>query len=98
VLHGKVYDPSGTHRHTLLVGQCQVKRNGENARIRHCVKIRGCPPSRTGLVKAYSELGIELPEDFLERMERNAETFMKRYAGKPEFDQSFYEVRAEGRA
>jgi hypothetical protein len=77
----------------LLVGECQVKKNGANPAIDHCVRIRGCPPSRTGLVEAYAELGIELPDDFLEWMRTNSETHLKRYAGKPEFDDSFYRTR-----
>jgi uncharacterized protein (DUF362 family) len=92
ILHGKALDPAGGHRHTLLVGECQVKRNGDNPSIAHCVKIRGCPPSRTDLVAAYGEVGIELPDDFLEWMRRSSETYLKRYAGDPEFDDSFYRV------
>jgi hypothetical protein len=93
ILHGKSLPPTEGHRHTLLVGECQVKKNGANPAIDHCVRIRGCPPSRTGLVEAYAELGIELPDDFLEWMRTNSETHLKRYAGKPEFDDSFYRTR-----
>ena len=92
VLHGKALQPTEGHRHTLLVGQCQVKLNGDSPSINHCVKIGGCPPSRTALVAAYAELGIELPDDFLEWMGRVSETYMKRYAGKPEFDEAFYRI------
>ncbi|UCC59293.1 MAG: DUF362 domain-containing protein [Dehalococcoidia bacterium] len=93
VLHGKALDPSGIHKHTLLVGQCQVKRNSKNPLINHCVNINGCPPSREGLLEAYAELGIDLPHDFLERMRTSSETYMKRYAGNPEFDESFYKIQ-----
>lgn len=93
ILHGKALDPSGDHRHTLLVGQCQVKRNSENPLINHCVRINGCPPSSEDLLEAYAELGIDLPHDFLERIRTSPETLMKRYAGNPEFDESFYKVR-----
>jgi uncharacterized protein (DUF362 family) len=93
VLHGKMVDPSGAHRHTLLVGQCQVKRNGDNPLIRHCVRIKGCPPSRADLVRAYAELGIELPKDFLKRMERNPADFLKRYADDPDFDEALFRVQ-----
>jgi len=93
ILHGKALPPSRGHKHTLLVGECQVKRNGENPLVGHCVKIRGCPPSRTDLVAAYAELGIELPDDFLEWMSRSSGTYMKRYVGRPEFDEAFFRVR-----
>ena len=93
MLHGKILEPSGGHKHTLLVGQCQVKRNSNNPLINHCVKIRGCPPSKEDLLAAYAELGIELPHDFLESMNKSSETFMNRYANQPEFDESFYKVQ-----
>jgi hypothetical protein len=57
------------------------------------VKIRGCPPSRTDLVTAYGELGIELPDDFLEWMRHSSETYLKRYAANSDFDDGFYRVR-----
>jgi len=93
VLHGRVLEPSPGHKHTLLVGQCQVKKNRESPNINHCVEIKGCPPSKKDLLKAYAEIGIELPDDFLERMAKLPERFMKRYSGNPEFDESFYKIR-----
>jgi len=92
VLHGRVLDPSVGHKHTLLVGQCQTKRNSDNPLINHCVTIKGCPPSKKDLVEAYKQLGIELPDDFIEQMEKMSETFYRRYAGQPEFDDSFYRI------
>ena len=94
VLHGKMVDPEGGHKHTLLVGQCQVKRNAKNPLINHCVEINGCPPSKEDMVQAYAELGIELPDDFMERMAKYPELFLKRYENRPGFDESFY--RAQG--
>jgi uncharacterized protein (DUF362 family) len=93
VLHGKVLKPSGEHRHTLLVGQCQVKRNRDNPLINHCVKIKGCPPSKRDLIEAYQQLGIELPDNFIELTERMSETFVTKYIEKPEFDGSFYRIQ-----
>lgn len=93
VLHGKVRRPSGSHKHTLLVGQCQVKLNGDNPLIRHCVRIKGCPPSRKDLLEAYREVGIELPDDFLERMERMPESFLGKYLDNPDFDEAFYKMQ-----
>jgi uncharacterized protein (DUF362 family) len=94
VLHGRILDPSGEHKHTLLVGQCQVKRNADNPLIKHCVSIKGCPPSKKDLVEAYKQLGIELPDNFIGLMERMAESFNKRYVGKPEFDEAFYRIQS----
>jgi uncharacterized protein (DUF362 family) len=93
VLHGKALEPAEGHKHTLLVGQCQVKKNRNNPRINHCVEIKGCPPSKKELLDAYAELGIELPGDFLKRMEKISGTFMKKYKNNPDFDESFYRLQ-----
>jgi uncharacterized protein (DUF362 family) len=93
VLHGRIIEPSGGHKHTLLVGQCQVKKNKNNPLIKHCVSIKGCPPSRQDLVEAYRQLGIELPDNFLELMEKMAESYYKKYVGRPEFDEAFYRIQ-----
>ena len=94
ILRGKVQDPEGGHKHTLLVGQCQVKRNGRNPRIGHCVKIGGCPPSEKDFYTAYRELGIELPDNFIGEVEKVAAMFlMANYVGKPEFEEEFFRIR-----
>jgi len=94
ILAGKRRDPEGGHKHTLLVGQCQVKRNGQNSRINHCVKIRGCPPSDEDFYKAYNELGIELPPNFMEQVQKiPAMFFLPKYVGKPEFQEEFFRIR-----
>jgi uncharacterized protein (DUF362 family) len=93
ILHGKVYEPSKGHKHTLLVGQCQVKKNGENQLINHCVKIKGCPPSKKDLLEAYSELGIELPDNFMDLMVKIPDIFVRRYIDQPEFDEAFYRIQ-----
>ena len=93
ILHGKVYEPSKGHKHTILLGQCQVKKNSKNRSINHCIKIEGCPPCKEDLFEAYRELGIEVPDDFVEQMARLPETFMRNYIDKPEFDEAFYKVQ-----
>jgi uncharacterized protein (DUF362 family) len=94
ILHGKVRDPEGGHRHTLLVGQCQVKRNSHNPQISHCVKIGGCPPHEEDFYRAYGELGIELPSDFIGEVQKVGEVFlMANYLGKPEFQEEFFRIR-----
>ncbi len=93
ILDGKVQEPSGTHRHTILVGQCQVNKNGKNPLIKHCVKIKGCPPRKDDFLRAYSEVGIDLPDNFLDWVDKSPETlFMLKYLNNPEFDPSFYRI------
>lgn len=94
ILHGKILKPTQGHKHTLLVGQCQVKLNRKNPLINHCVEIPGCPAKLEYFYKAYRQLGIELPDNFEEWMEKSPNTLhMKKYVDKPEFDPSFYTVQ-----
>lgn len=93
ILHGKTHRPTARHRHTVLVGQCQVKMNSDNDLIQHCVKIKGCPPSRKDLVEAYKEIGVVLPDDFVERMERMPETLLGKYLNQADFDEAFYRMQ-----
>jgi uncharacterized protein (DUF362 family) len=92
ILYGKIQKPSGKNKHTLLLGQCQVKLNGNNPMINHCVKVNGCPPDKEEFVGAYTTLGIELPDNPKVWMESIPGLFMGKYAGKPEFDETFYKV------
>ena len=57
------------------------------------MKIKGCPPSEKDLLEAYRELGIELPDNFMEWMANLPETFMRRYIDQPEFDEAFYKIQ-----
>ena len=71
-----------------------MKRNGRNPRIGHCVKIGGCPPSERDFYTAYGELGIELPDNFIDEVEKVAAMFlMANYVGKPEFEEEFFRIR-----
>jgi len=93
VLQGKIAEPTPGHKHTLLFGQCQVEKNGSNPLINHCVAVRGCPPSKKGFIEAFEELGIELPANPMEWIEKLPELFMGQYIGKTEFDEAFYKIQ-----
>jgi uncharacterized protein (DUF362 family) len=92
ILYGKIQKPSGKNKNTLLLGQCQVKLNDNNPMINHCVKVNGCPPNKDEFFKAYKTLGIQLPDNPIEWMESVPGLFMGKYAGKPEFEETFYKI------
>ena len=93
ILYGKIQTPTLGHKHTILVGQCQVKLNSDHPAINHCVKIRGCPPRKDDFVAAFEEVGIQLKDDFLEWIKKSPELhYMKRYEGNPKFDPTFYAI------
>ena len=93
-LVGKNQDSTGKHKHTMLLGQCQVNRNENNPLIRHCVKVGGCPPREQDYLDACKEVGIELPAGFPASAENAARLFlMPKYKGKQGFDETFYQIQ-----
>jgi len=93
ILYGRIQEPTPGHKHTMLVGQCQVKSNSDHPAIIHGVKVRGCPPRKDDFVTACKEVGIKLADGFMDWMEKSPELLHgKRYQGNPEFDESFYRV------
>lgn len=93
VLSGKIRDPEGGHKHTLLVGQCQVRKNGRHPLINHSVSIGGCPPSETDFYNACEQLGIVLPDNFQEQARKGPRRSLLKYAGKPGFEEDFFRIR-----
>jgi len=94
ILEGKIRDPEGGHKHTLLLGQCQVERNGRNPLINHSVKIGGCPPKEEDFYKACTEIGIDIPGSFKEQAPKFPELFyLPKYKGKPEFQEEFFRIQ-----
>jgi hypothetical protein len=90
ILYGKKQEPSGKSKHTLLLGQCQVRLNGKSPLINHCVVIDGCPPVKEDFIRAFTTLGIELPDNPIGWMDAAFGSFMQKYVDKPEFDETFY--------
>lgn len=92
ILFGKQLEPSGQHKHTLLLGQCQVMLNRKNPKIKDCVMVKGCPPQKEDFINPFSKLGIELPENPIEWMKNLPSFFMGQYADKSEFKENFYKI------
>jgi len=53
----------GGYDKNFLLGQCIIKANRYNSKIRHAIPIPGCPPAMEDLVKALRENGIEVDID-----------------------------------
>jgi len=70
----------------------QVARLARYVRANHCVKVKGCPPKREDFIKAYKELGIELPDNPIKWMDELPGFFAGQYADRPEFDELFYKI------
>ena len=66
--------------------------NKENTDIQEMIAVKGCPPDLKEVFHALRQAGIEVSPIFFENMDMAGGFFMKRYEGKPEFDESFYQV------
>ena len=56
------------------------------------IAIKGCPPKPENIYKALTKAGIEVDPAIFENMDSIPGKFMKRYEGKPEFDESFFKI------
>jgi len=94
-LTGKIMEPSAGMNKTILVGQCQYKKNRDHPNINELVPIRGCPPSMEDVKNAFEICGIKVnPLIFQEGNEdAGGIIFLQKYKGKSEFDESFYKLK-----
>ena len=88
-LTGKTMQSQGGYDKTFLLGQCMIKANRSNPKIRSAVPIPGCPPTLEDLVKIFRENGVEID---MEDYHRYRKYLVERYQRKPEFDpEDFFE-------
>jgi uncharacterized protein (DUF362 family) len=91
VLTGKVMKPTPGKK-TILVGKCLFQANKDHPDIKDMIAIKSCPPSPTGIVKALHQMGIDVSPGILENLDKAPGFFMRKYEGKPEFDESFFKI------
>lgn len=92
VLTGKVMEPKPGMKKTILVGKCIYQANKDHPDIEEMIAIKGCPPKPKTIVKAFHQAGIELNPAIFENMDKAPGYFMKRYEGRPEFDEGFFRI------
>ena len=92
VLTGKEMKATPGHKKTILLGKCIYQANKDNPHIQEMLAIKGCPPSSDGIFKALRQAGIEVDKGLFEEMDRVPGIQMKRYEGKPEFDETFFTI------
>ncbi len=93
VLTGKLMQATPGKKHTILIGKCIYQANKDNPHIKQMIGARGCPPSKKKIVEAFHQVGIPIDPAILEDMDRTPAHFMKKYEGRPEFDESFFQVK-----
>jgi hypothetical protein len=92
VLTGKTMKPTPGRKNTILLGKCMYEANKHHPDINHMIAVKTCPPSPEAVVKALHQAGIAVNPAVFEHMDKGPALFMKRYEGKPEFDESFFQL------
>jgi hypothetical protein len=92
ILSGKVMKPAAGKKKTILFGKCMYQANKDNPDIREMIAIKGCPPKPEKVYEALQKAGINVDLSIFENMDLIPGKFLKRYEGKPEFDESFFKV------
>jgi uncharacterized protein (DUF362 family) len=92
ILTGKIMKPTPGKKKTILLGKCMYQSNKNNANINEMIAVKGCPPDLKEALKALHQAGINVSPAFFENMDMDAGFFMKRYEGKPGFEESFFKV------
>jgi uncharacterized protein (DUF362 family) len=92
ILTGKVMQASPGKKKTVLLGKCIYEANKNNPHIQEMIAVKGCPPSHESMLRALQQAGINADPDLFEHMDRAMGIHLKKYRGKPEFDESFFQI------
>jgi uncharacterized protein (DUF362 family) len=92
ILTGKAMQPTPGKKKTILLGKCIVQANKNHPDIQEAIPVKGCPPSVEELIKAFQTARIPIDPAILENRDLSLEFYLKKYAGKPEFSESFFTV------
>ncbi len=91
VLTGKIMSPSPGKK-TVLMGKCLYEAHKGNPDIENMIAVKTCPPSPKAVVKALHQAGIDVDPAVFENLDKVPGSYMRRYEGKPEFDESLFRV------
>jgi hypothetical protein len=94
VLSGKVMEPSVGKKKTILFGKCIYQARKDHPAINEMIAVKGCPPKPADVCNALRKAGINVDPAIFENLDRLPEKLFKRYAGRPEFSDSFFTIDA----
>jgi uncharacterized protein (DUF362 family) len=92
VLTGKRMEPTPDKKKTILLGKCMYQRHKDNPAIQELIPIKSCPPQPKSIVKAFQQAGIGIDPAIIENAEMSPGYFMKRYEGKPEYEENHFRI------
>jgi uncharacterized protein (DUF362 family) len=92
VLTGKTMAPTPGKK-TILLGKCLSEAHKNHPDFSNMIAIKTCPPSPAAVIDALHATGIPVNPDILNNIEQAPGYFLKKYSGKPEFDDEFFRIR-----
>jgi uncharacterized protein (DUF362 family) len=93
VLTGKVMKPTPARNKTILIGKCLYEANKKHPNIRNVIAVKTCPPSPQAVANALHQAGIQVNPQIFDRLDLVPGFYMRKYEGKPEFDESLYRIQ-----
>jgi uncharacterized protein (DUF362 family) len=93
ILTGKSMQPTPGMKKTILLGKCMYQAHKDNPHIQEMIAVKGCPPSTKTMLKALHQAGIDADPGLFEHMNELPGFFLSRYKDRPEFDESFFQVK-----
>jgi uncharacterized protein (DUF362 family) len=93
ILTGKSMAPTPGMKKTILLGKCIYRAHKDNPDINERIAVKGCPPSPASILKALRQAGIDADPGLFEHMDELPGLFLSRYKDRPEFDESFFQVK-----
>jgi uncharacterized protein (DUF362 family) len=93
ILTGKSMRPTPGKKKTILFGKCMYQAHKDNPDIRELIVIKGCPPAPKAMLKALHQAGIAADPAIFEHIDKLPGLFFSRYKDRPEFDESFFQVK-----
>jgi len=92
ILTGKIMKPTPGKKTNILIGKCLYEANKGHPDIEKMITVKTCPPSPEAVVLALHQAGVEVNREMFKHIDMAPGLFMKKYEGKPEFDESFFRV------
>jgi Ni,Fe-hydrogenase III small subunit len=92
VLTGKKMKPTPGMNTTILLGKCMYQANKDHPDIKNLLAVKGCPPKPDQILAALHQAGVMVDENLFKHIESLPGFFMKRYEGKPEYDEDLFRV------
>ena len=92
VLSGKMMQANPEKKNTILLGKCMYQAHKNHPDIERMHAIKGCPPKKDQVIKAFHAAGIMIDPNIIENLESLPGFLMKYYENRPEFEPGHFTI------